>query len=226
MWDMIGFSFYAFEGIGCVMPIMEQTRDKNQFPKLLTAALMTLASLFIFFGLICYASFMSSGNKSEDTIIIYNIVPDNEKSLRKTIIVITELLYCVNLVFSYPLTVYPANKIIESFIFHKFFGMKEVTLKRKWLKNLSRLVVVFLGCFLSITFEKVLDNFLGVAGAVLGISIILIVPTLFHYKVCATTPLEKKMDIGFMLFSFAVLCLCTYKGVEAWINEESESPDL
>lgn len=188
MWDMIGFSFYAFEGIGCVMPIMEQTRDKNQFPKLLTAALMTLASLFIFFGLICYASFMSSGNKSEDTIIIYNIVPDNEKSLRKTIIVITELLYCVNLVFSYPLTVYPANKIIESFIFHKFFGMKEVTLKRKWLKNLSRLVVVFLGCFLSITFEKVLDNFLGVAGAVLGISIILIVPTLFHYKVCATTP--------------------------------------
>jgi amino acid permease len=28
MWDMIGFSFYCFEGIGVVLPIMEQTKDK------------------------------------------------------------------------------------------------------------------------------------------------------------------------------------------------------
>ena len=28
MWDMVGFSFYCFEGIGVVMPIMEQTRNK------------------------------------------------------------------------------------------------------------------------------------------------------------------------------------------------------
>jgi amino acid permease len=27
-WDMIGFSFYCFEGIGAVLPIMEQTKDK------------------------------------------------------------------------------------------------------------------------------------------------------------------------------------------------------
>jgi amino acid permease len=29
MWDMVGFSFYCFEGIGVVMPIMEQSRDKE-----------------------------------------------------------------------------------------------------------------------------------------------------------------------------------------------------
>ena len=164
---------------------------------------------------------MSNGKSEEDTIVIYDVVDDSETGIRKTIIVITELLYCINLVFSYPLTIFPANKIIESFIFHRFLGMKEVTTKRKWLKNLSRLIVVFLGCFLSITFEKVLDQFLGVAGAVLGITIILIVPTLYHYKVCATTPREKNTDILFMAFSFLVLCLCTYKGVEAWINDDS-----
>ena len=32
MWDMIGFSFYCFEGIGVVMPIMDQTKDKKSFP--------------------------------------------------------------------------------------------------------------------------------------------------------------------------------------------------
>ena len=63
---------------------------------------------------------------------------------------------------------------------------------------------------------------MGVAGAVLGITIILIVPTLYHYKVCASTPTEKNTDIVFIVFSFLVLCLCTYKGVDAWINEGAE----
>lgn len=27
MWDMIGFSFYAFEGIGTLMPIMKESKD-------------------------------------------------------------------------------------------------------------------------------------------------------------------------------------------------------
>ena len=93
-------------------------------------------------------------------------------------------MYCLNLVFSYPLTIYPTNKIIESFLFVR---MKEVTTKRKWLKNLSRTVVAFLGCYFSILFKDVLDDFLGVTGAVLGISIILIIPTLCHYKICAKT---------------------------------------
>lgn len=64
---------------------------------------------------------------------------------------------------------------------------------------------------------------MGVAGAVLGITIILIVPTLYHYKVCASTPTEKNTDIVFIVFSFLVLCLCTYKGVDAWINDGAEA---
>tara|TARA_B110000285_G_C15069998_1_gene587341 strand:+ start:707 stop:877 length:171 start_codon:yes stop_codon:yes gene_type:complete len=56
---------------------------------------------------------MSNGNIEEDTIVIYDVVEDSDKGIRKTIIVVTELLYCINLVFSYPLTIFPANKIIE-----------------------------------------------------------------------------------------------------------------
>ena len=130
---------------------------------------------------------------------------------------ITEFLYCLNLVFSYPLTIFPANKIIESFI---FANMKEVTTLRKWLKNLSRTVVVFLGCYFSILFKEELDDFLGVTGAVLGISIILIIPTLCHYKTCAKTNAEKSMDIAMIAISVAILILCTYNGIQAWVEEE------
>jgi hypothetical protein len=114
--------------------------------------------------------------------VIYNF--DDEDKLIRT----TEILFCLNLVFSYPLTVYPTNRIIESFLFMK---MKEETTLKAWLMNLSRTVVVFLGCYFSILFKATLDDFLGVSGAVLGISIILIIPTLCHYNVVAKTKSEK-----------------------------------
>ena len=173
LWDMVGFSFYCFEGIGVVLPIMEQTRDKQNFEKVLTAALLTLACIFAAFGFMCYRYF---GHQKEK-FVIYNF--DDDPVLNTT-----ELLFCLNLVFSYPLCIYPTNKIIESFLFVK---MKEVTTLRKWLKNLSRTIIVFLGCYFSILFKESLDDFLGVTGAVLGISIILIIPTLCHYKTCAQT---------------------------------------
>ena len=161
VWDMIGFSFYSFEGIGVIMPIMEQSRDKQNFPKVLSAALLTLAGVFVFFGLVSY---MNCGyNKMDEKFIVYNIKPQD------SVLEVTELLYCVNLVFSYPLTIFPANKILESYLFHRMLGMNEVTTTRKWLKNLSRGIIVFLGVFLSITLKDVLDDFLGVTGAVLGI---------------------------------------------------------
>lgn len=31
VWDMVGFSFYSFEGIGTVMPIYENTKSSVDF---------------------------------------------------------------------------------------------------------------------------------------------------------------------------------------------------
>jgi proton-coupled amino acid transporter len=140
---MIGFSFYCFEGIGVVLPIMEQTKDRRNFGKILSAALITLAFIFSAFGFLCYRYF----GHQDEKFVIYNFVDD---PVLKT----TELLFCVNLIFSYPLCIYPTNKIIESFVFYK---LKEVTTLRKWLKNLSRTIVVFLGCYFSILFREYLD---------------------------------------------------------------------
>jgi len=57
MWDMVGFSFYSFEGIGTVMPIRACTKYPEMFPKILTISLITLGTLFVIFGMICYMYF-------------------------------------------------------------------------------------------------------------------------------------------------------------------------
>ena len=56
-WNMIGFSVYCFEGIGCVMPIMESCSCPKQFPKLLIGAVTLLTTVYIIFGEICYFAY-------------------------------------------------------------------------------------------------------------------------------------------------------------------------
>ena len=109
MWDMVGYSFYSFEGIGVVLPVLESSKNKQNFPKILIAAIVSLGCLYTCFGILCYKYF---GNMKEK-FVIYNI-QDGGWFLE-----FTELAFCVNLVFSYPLTVYPANRIMEGFIFYK-----------------------------------------------------------------------------------------------------------
>ena len=147
----------------------------------------------------------------DEKFVIYNFKEDNFLN-------ITEMLFCVNLIFSYPLTIFPTNKIIESFIFE---SPADKTPFIKWARNFSRLIVCFLGCFFSILFKDYLDDFLGVTGAVLGISVILIIPTICHYKICAETKVQKTLDIIVVCVSFSILVLCTYNGTAAWIKERS-----
>ena len=51
-WDMIGFSFFMFEGIGCVMPVMNacDQRAREKFPYLLVGALTTLCTTYVLFS--------------------------------------------------------------------------------------------------------------------------------------------------------------------------------
>ena len=107
MWHMVGFSFYSFEGIGTVMPIRACSKDPEQFPKLLTLSILSLGCMYITFGLVCYAYFGNMKGK----FVIYNL--DQSDNFIK----FTELAFCINLVLTYPLAIFPTNQILESFLF-------------------------------------------------------------------------------------------------------------
>ena len=68
-WDMIGFSFFMFEGIGSVMPVMNACNKeaKDNFSYLLTGALGTLCTLYILFAELCYYTF---GNGLSESIVM------------------------------------------------------------------------------------------------------------------------------------------------------------
>jgi amino acid transporter len=53
-WNAIGFSFYMFEGIGCLMPVLKETEKPEQYPKIVVSALVLLCAIFIAFSQLCY----------------------------------------------------------------------------------------------------------------------------------------------------------------------------
>ena len=128
-------------------------------------------------------------------------------------------LFSLNLVFSYPLVIYPAHIIIENRI---YVGWQK-SRKRQMLKNNSRTILVFITCCMTILLGDKLDKFLSILGAVSCTPIAFTFPALFHLKAVAKTPLEKGSDILLIVFSLVILVYCTLQGVLNW-NHEDEKP--
>ena len=53
-WSFVGFSVYAYEGIGVVMPIMEKCACPEKFDKILMAGIGTLTVVYCSFAELCY----------------------------------------------------------------------------------------------------------------------------------------------------------------------------
>jgi len=64
---MWGLSFYMFEGVGSVLPVMEASTQKNNFGILLASALATLLVVDIYFSTLCYYAY---GDDLKEPIII------------------------------------------------------------------------------------------------------------------------------------------------------------
>lgn len=120
---MIGSAIYSFEGIGVVIPILEVTANPKQFPKLLLAVMLTNVILFTGFGEFCLFVY---GSELEGKPLITMNLPDGP------IIWTLKAVFSINVIISISLCAFPANNIIERYVFS---GMKDTKVKY-WLVNL------------------------------------------------------------------------------------------
>jgi proton-coupled amino acid transporter len=129
------------------------------------------------------------------------------------------ILFSLNLIFSYPLVLYPAHIIIENIIYS---GVPK-SRTRQMFKNNSRTILVFGTLCLTIMLGDKLDKFLSILGALTCTPIAFTFPALFHLKAVAETTAQKVVDILLIVFSLIILVYCTYKGLVNW-NEDDEKP--
>lgn len=196
-WNTIGFSFFMYEGIGGVMPVMSATKDREEFPTILAITLGFLTTMYICFAELCYYTY----GKNLDKPIIMEMMPADNP-----IIQIVKLAFVVNLVFSYPLTIFITNLILESYTCRRF---KKATRTRKWLKNMQRTAVLLAGILCALYLKDSLDRVLSLSGCILGTTVCLTMPALSHYSLLARTTKEKAVDLFILVFAQVVLVVCT-----------------
>lgn len=107
--DAIGFAVYAFEGIGVVLPIMEITERKDIYMKVLSITCVIIAVLYVGFSEYCFFAF---GPTTLTKPLITDSLPP-----KSILTYIVKIAFSLNLIFSYPLVIHPANLVIESYLF-------------------------------------------------------------------------------------------------------------
>lgn len=93
------------------------------------------------------------------------------------------ILFSINVLFSYPIVIYPAHMVVESILYKGW----EKSKKRQMSKNVTRTALVGFTVIVTILLGKKLDQFLSIIGSLFCTPIAFTFPAMFHYKACAET---------------------------------------
>jgi solute carrier family 36 (proton-coupled amino acid transporter) len=119
----------------------------------------------------------------------------------------------MNLILTFPLTVYPANIIIESYI----FGNMKPSKTRTFLKNISRSIVSLIGVGTCILVGRGVDKFISLSGTMACTPISFLLPAIFHMKLAG--PLTRGQILVDQLIiglSIVILIFCTGFTLYTW----------
>lgn len=155
----MGVAVYSFEGVGMVLPLESEMKDKDKFGKVLALGMGFISFIYIAFGFLGYLAF------GEDTMDI--ITANLGAGLISTIV---QLGLCINLFFTFPLMMNPVFEIVE----RRFSGgMYSACLR--WLLVLAvTLVALFVPNF---------TDFLSLVGSSTCCILGFVLPALFHLLV-------------------------------------------
>jgi len=140
----------------------------------------SIAVLYIIFSLLTIFAFgiFSPENPHGIQTLITQSLPQTQ-----IFIWCVEIAFIFNLIFSYPLVIFPANSVIEGYLYKGWPKTK----KRQICKNVNRAVIIILSIVVAEIVWNSLDKFLSVSGALTCTPIAFILPTMFHYRGCAET---------------------------------------
>ena len=166
---------YAFEGIGVILPIREITEKKEDYLKIFTLVVGSIGIFYLFFS-----EFMIFGYGADK--VQYPLI--TEALPRKSVVTYgIKVLFCIMLLFTYPLQMYPANIVIENYLVPGWPKSR----KRQMVKNISRTLVVAASCLLAISVYEKLEKLLAIVGALTCCPMAFTLPSLCHYKLIAKT---------------------------------------
>ncbi|KAH7518250.1 hypothetical protein FEM48_Zijuj09G0151400 [Ziziphus jujuba var. spinosa] len=155
----LGVAVYCFEGIGMVLPLESEMRDKQKFGKV---AAFTMAFICLIYGSFGALGYFAFGEQTEEMI-----TANMGAGLVTTLV---KFGLCVNLFFTLPIMMNPVYEIVE----RRFWGGRYCL----WLRWLSVLLV----SLVAILVPNFAD-FLSLVGSGVCCALGFVLPSLFHLVV-------------------------------------------
>ncbi|KAG2201969.1 hypothetical protein INT47_000508 [Mucor saturninus] len=212
---MIGTATFSFEGIGLIIPIVESMERPEKFPFVLCLGMLIVCVIYILIGSISYLAY----GDAIQSAVIYNFPPANKLTIS------VELLYSLAICLTAPLMLFPALKIIENGLFHKFRSGRD-SFAVKWSKNLYRTLLCVLCAVVAYGIGgDNLDKFVSLVGSVACVPLCFIFPGMFHMKVTKKKS-EIISDIALIVFGAGILVYTLYVSIDSFINPISAGEPL
>jgi len=203
--NSIGFAIYSFEGIGVILPIQDITADKENYFTIVCYTGVAITAVYMIFAEFCLFAWYN--RFTDEHPLITDYLPSDSVYCW-----IVKLLFAFQLIISYTLVIYPANMIVESYLYREWPKSK----KRQMCKNFTRALLIIFTIVAALVIYNKLESFLAIVGSLTCTPIAFILPAMFHYKACAETPKQKFVD-GFIFFlSVFIMIFCTIYAVLAW----------
>ncbi|KAI8326458.1 hypothetical protein GQ54DRAFT_294721 [Martensiomyces pterosporus] len=200
---LVGTAVYSFEGVTLVIPILDSLKEKRDFGKVLTLAITLCLALFLCVGSLSYLTF---GDRVE-AVVLLNL--PNESSWT----ILVQLFYSVAILFSMPLQLFPAVKIVEAMAFTRS-GREHKSIK--WQKNLFRTLTVMLIALIAIFGADQLDNVVSLVGSFCLVPLSFIYPASMHLKAVARSRWTCAKDGALIAVGLVALVYVTYISIATW----------
>ncbi|KAJ1736303.1 hypothetical protein LPJ61_000087 [Coemansia biformis] len=200
---LVGTAVYSFEGVTLVIPILESLRDKQSFGRVLTLAITLCLGLFMCVGSLSYLTFGETVN----AVVLLNLPDTSSWTL------VVQLLYSIAILFSMPLQLFPAVKIMEAMMFARSGrDFKHV----KWQKNLFRAATVLLIAMIAIFGADQLDNVVALVGSFCLVPLSFIYPSSMHLRAVARTRWARLKDWILISVGAVAMVYVTYISIATW----------
>lgn len=155
----MGVAVYAFEGIGMVLPLESETKDRSKFGRVLAISMAFIAVMYGGFGALGYFAF----EEDVKDIITANL----GKGLISTLV---QLGLCINLFFTFPLMMNPVYETVERRLRNGNYCI--------W----SRWLLVLVVSLVALLVPNFAD-FLSLVGSSVCCGLGFVLPALFHLMV-------------------------------------------
>jgi len=202
-----GIATFAFEGVGVIFSIRSAMEKPQDFPRILKFEMILLTFIYLLFPTLSYIAF---GDKVPD-IIFFTLPTDDPFYL------LIQVLYAISALFSYPVQLFPALRIIENSKFFRFklFNEKGRT-KNKKLRYGLRLVViglVFLVAYAANSFHL----FLNLLGSCVFTFIGFILPVWVY-----TVHFKGRINTGTKITNFLIVAVSIFFGTTGFVMSLQE----